>query len=40
MDDLATQIKDAAIKKSYRKTLDNETNSVYEEQTEMPIPIG
>ncbi len=40
MDDLATQIKDSAINKSYRKAPDNETDLVYKEQTEMSIPIG
>ena len=40
MDDLATQIKDAAVNKSYRKTQDNETDLVHKKQSEMPIPIG
>ena len=40
MDDLATQIKDAAVNKSYRKPPDNKNDLVYEEKTEMPIPVG
>lgn len=40
LDDLATQIKDAAENKSYRKALDIENESIHEENTEIPLPIG
>ncbi|MCM1225896.1 MAG: MAE_28990/MAE_18760 family HEPN-like nuclease [Clostridium sp.] len=40
MDGLATQIKDAAENKSYRKAPDIENNSIHEENTEIPLPIG
>lgn len=40
LDDLATQIKDAAENKSYRKAPDIENDSIHKENTEIPLPIG
>ncbi len=40
MDDLATQIKDAAVNQSYRKAYEVKNQSNQVENTEIPLPIG